>query len=156
MQEWTLACFDHKTAPWVAERLEIYQKRLSYWVRFRHKIIKPNNDLDQNQAQLADALKHLSTLADNRSGLLIVLDETGKKMDSMQFSKHCNSWLDRSVPVNIIVGPSYGLHESWKDKAHEVLSLSPLTLTHDFAQLLIAEQLYRAMTILHHRPYHIA
>jgi 23S rRNA (pseudouridine1915-N3)-methyltransferase len=88
---------------------------------------------------------------------VILLDEKGTDFSSVEFSgflqKQMNSGLRELV---FIIGGAYGVDESVRTKAGKVISLSKMTFTHQFIRLILAEQLYRAMTILRNEPYHNA
>jgi 23S rRNA (pseudouridine1915-N3)-methyltransferase len=84
----------------------------------------------------------------------IVLDERGKQQTTRQLAAHMAEWMREGRDVAFIVGGADGLHQTVKRAAHEQLSLSQLTLPHAFVRLLLAEQLYRAYTVLHNHPYH--
>ena len=56
--------------------------------------------------------------------------------------------------VAFVIGGSYGLDESVRKKANLVLSLSPMTFTHEMARFFLTEQIYRAMSILKNEKYH--
>ncbi|HOY66108.1 MAG TPA: 23S rRNA (pseudouridine(1915)-N(3))-methyltransferase RlmH [Candidatus Ozemobacteraceae bacterium] len=88
---------------------------------------------------------------------VVALDERGKVLDSMKFagwiSELLRSGLNR---VTFCLGPSAGLAADIKAAAHEKLALSPLTLNHQLALLVLAEQLYRGLSILAGEPYHKA
>jgi len=81
----------------------------------------------------------------------ILLDEGGKKFTSRQFAGLIRYWAPR---VNFLIGGPYGVSEKVKKAARDVISLSPMTLTHEMARLLLLEQIYRAFTIIHNKGYH--
>lgn len=86
---------------------------------------------------------------------LIVLSEHGTAYSSPDFA----SLIDRlaeggAEPLAFVIGSPLGISESLKQKAKAVISLSPLTFPHDIAEVLLYEQLYRAMTILNGKTYH--
>ena len=88
------------------------------------------------------------------SGVVILLKETGLLRDSTQFA----GFLDRTgglgAELIFVIGSGAGLHESLKDVANYNISLSPLTFTHNFARVLLEEQIYRACTIIAGKEYH--
>lgn len=86
---------------------------------------------------------------------VILLDERGKKMDSIGFSEVLGSLLQSSSKrIIFIIGGPYGIHNNLRKKASKILSLSELTFSHQLVRLLFVEQLYRALTILGGLPYH--
>ena len=88
---------------------------------------------------------------------LIALDEKGKLLDSVglagQIERHM---LDGTPAVTAVLGGAYGLSNAIRRRANLVLSLSPMTFTHQMARLIWLEQLYRSLTILRNEPYHNA
>ena len=87
---------------------------------------------------------------------LIALDERGPVLSTSLFAKKIQTMTDDPRIKNLIflIGPPYGFDETSKKAAHELWSLSPLTIPSDFAWLLAWEQIYRAQTILKGMPYH--
>ena len=84
-----------------------------------------------------------------------VVDERGKLLSSEAFAHLLETWSSSGLKeVVFILGGPYGLDDSLKEKADFHLSLSPMTLTHGLAKVLLLEQIYRAFTILHGEPYH--
>jgi len=74
---------------------------------------------------------------------------------SEQLADLMNEHMVRSIPEWVLmIGGPYGLSDAMRDRADLVLSLSPMTLTHQMARLLLLEQLYRCCTIIRNEPYH--
>lgn len=85
----------------------------------------------------------------------IVLSEHGRTYPSEAFAKQLEAWGEHGAkPVLFTIGGAFGINDSLRKKADAVLSLSPLTFPHDLTEVLLCEQLYRAMTILHGKTYH--
>jgi len=84
----------------------------------------------------------------------VALDERGTLLDTMALSRRMARWRETGRNVAFIVGGADGLAESVKASADFIWSLSPLTLPHGLARVVLAEQLYRAHSILHNHPYH--
>ena len=91
-----------------------------------------------------------------RPGYLgVALTRRGDRWSSVELAR----WLERRTRgpgqgVQFVIGGAFGLEEGLRQECRFGLSLSALTLPHDFARLVLAEQLYRAGTILRHEPYH--
>ncbi len=86
---------------------------------------------------------------------VIALSRTGNAMDSVEFARYLENLALRSVPeVTFVVGGAFGLGASVLKRANRTLALSAGTLPHELARLVLAEQLYRAGTILRNEPYH--
>lgn len=84
----------------------------------------------------------------------VVLDERGALIGTMELSRRIARWRESGRDVALIVGGADGLDPAVKQSADWVWSLSPLTLPHGLARVALAEQLYRAHSILHNHPYH--
>jgi 23S rRNA (pseudouridine1915-N3)-methyltransferase len=87
---------------------------------------------------------------------LVVLDELGTRLTSLALSERLASWAQTNDPVAIVIGGPDGLHPDLKAKAAEKIRLSDMTLPHGMVRVLMAEQLYRAHSILKGHPYHRA
>ena len=87
--------------------------------------------------------------------LLVIFDAEGKWFSSRQFATYLGSARDSGrQQVVLAVGPSDGWTSDARLRADLVLSLGPMTLPHALAQVVVAEQIYRAFTILAGHPYH--
>jgi 23S rRNA (pseudouridine1915-N3)-methyltransferase len=99
-----------------------------------------------------DEWKRLAQAAEGHR--LVVLDRAGTSLTSEQFS----AWLDgrrrEAADLAFVIGGAYGLPQGARSGADHVLSMAPWTLSHELARLVLAEQLYRAGTILRGEPYH--
>jgi 23S rRNA (pseudouridine1915-N3)-methyltransferase len=84
----------------------------------------------------------------------VALDERGASLSTMDLARRVARWREAGRDVAFIVGGADGLAESVRTSAHLTWSLSPLTLPHGLARVVLAEQLYRAVSILHNHPYH--
>ena len=86
---------------------------------------------------------------------LVLLDETGKQMDSLFFSNFINTRMMGSQKRLIfLIGGPYGFSDSVYKRANEKISLSKMTFSHQMVRIFFLEQLYRANTILRNEPYH--
>ncbi|MGP1450879.1 MAG: 23S rRNA (pseudouridine(1915)-N(3))-methyltransferase RlmH [Wolinella sp.] len=84
------------------------------------------------------------------NGHNIALTPEGKLLDSYQFADIFNS---RSE-INFFIGGAYGFEERFLLGCHQCISLSPLTMGHKIAKAVLAEQIYRALSIINNHPYH--
>ena len=87
--------------------------------------------------------------------VIVLLDEHGKEMRSLEFAE----WMKRKMnTVNkrlvFVIGGPYGFSQKVYDLAHEKISMSKMTFSHQMIRLIFVEQIYRAMTILNGGPYH--
>lgn len=87
---------------------------------------------------------------------LVALDERGDDPDTAGLARKLASWQRAARPVAILIGGPDGLDPALKSGAHERLRLSSLTLPHPLVRVVLAEQLYRAWSVLANHPYHRA
>jgi 23S rRNA (pseudouridine1915-N3)-methyltransferase len=83
----------------------------------------------------------------------ILLDPAGKHLDSARFAALFSDAEMRGHDLVFVVGGHDGLPAPWRDRADLLLSLSTLTMPHELARAVLAEQIYRAFTILRGHPY---
>ncbi|MDI7863095.1 23S rRNA (pseudouridine(1915)-N(3))-methyltransferase RlmH [Rhizobiaceae bacterium n13] len=94
-------------------------------------------------------------LPDN--AVLVLLDECGKALDSQGFADLLGGWRDQGRrDLVLAIGGADGLDPALRERANAVLCLGKMTWPHQLVRILIAEQLYRAVTILSGHPYHRA
>lgn len=82
----------------------------------------------------------------------IVLSEEGKLVNTMQLSKYIEKELSKNIVF--VVGAAYGIEQKIKQSANLLLSLSPLTFSHEHAFLILTEQVYRCLMVIKNHPYH--
>ena len=86
---------------------------------------------------------------------LVLLDGRGKQFASEQFAARLGALRDRGAQqIVFAVGPADGWSRATLDSAHLLVSLGSMTLPHELARAVVAEQIYRALTILAGHPYH--
>ena len=135
----TILSVGHKMPAWIQEGFNEYAKRMPPEIRLALVELKPGADI-------LDAVP--------KGGSIIALDERGKSVTSQGLSVMLSGWMqDGSHPV-FVIGGADGLDPAVKDKADKIISLSALTLPHAMVRVVLAEQLYRAWSILARHPYH--
>ena len=85
---------------------------------------------------------------------VIALDRLGHAVDTIKISQALQNWHDMNQDISLLIGGPEGLARPCIDQAHTTWSLSKLTLPHPLVRVLVAEQFYRAWSILCHHPYH--
>ncbi len=86
---------------------------------------------------------------------LILLDERGKALDSLQWSQQFQQCMNQGVKTLVIlIGGAFGVTDAVRKAAKQTWSLSSLVFPHQLVRLIVAEQVYRAFSILNHSPYH--
>jgi len=140
---------------WIATGFLEYAKRLPREAKIELLEIKPeprSSGKTAAQMMAAEALR-IST-AIPQGARRVVLDEHGAMLTTKQMAQHMQAWMGSGQDVVFIIGGADGLHESVKNSAQQTLALSPMTLPHGLVRVLLAEQLYRAHSLLHNHPYH--
>ena len=88
---------------------------------------------------------------------LVMLDERGRMEPSDAFAKRLGNWRDNGTSdLVFVLGGANGLSEPLRKRADHLLAFGPMTWPHMLARVMLAEQIYRAMTILNGHPYHRA
>ena len=139
----TLLCVGAMKDRHCAALVEMYLKRLRHEARVEIREISAGNRHTEGE--------RIAGFLDRIHGRSFALSEEGCVFTSRRFASRFET-INRKI-IFIVGGPD-GLCERIKKRADEVLSLSPLTFTHEIARLLLIEQIYRACSILHHRRYH--
>ena len=96
----------------------------------------------------------LKSLPDN--AYVVALDERGKSWSSKELSSRLEGWMTHEPHVIFLIGGADGLADSCKQRADQLWSLSELTLPHALVRVVLAEQIYRAWTLVQGHPYHRA
>ncbi len=135
----------------ISDLLADYQKRIKRRLRIELIFVKEYK-LDDIKTKLKKESTEIQAKIEN-TDLNIVLDEKGKQLTSIQFSKLIEQNMQISKNICFIIGGAYGLDAEFKSKFQKI-SLSKLTLQHDIAVLILFEQLYRAVSIIYNEPYH--
>lgn len=154
----TLVFVGRTDAGHVAEGLEHYLTRLRRSAPVDVVIVPEGRQRDtasrvkDEAGRIVDALQRATA---NLSTRVVVLDEQGKSLSSTAFAKQLGAWRDQGArQLVFVVGGAFGLDDEVRKQAALVLSLSAMTFTHQLVRAILAEQIYRAFTILEGKPYH--
>lgn len=133
--------------------MEEYLGRVARYCPVERREVKRAGD---DEAAIADEGERLLRLADaGPADRLVALDPGGDSLDSPGWASLIGKYAEQGVRrVVFVVGGASGLSENVRRAASRVVSLGPPTLAHELAQVVLAEQLYRAWTILRGEPYH--
>ena len=143
------------TESYLREGIEIYTKRLTHYTDFsliELDEIKGSKKISMDEYRKKEAVKIIPQLNADR---IILLDEKGKMYTSFGFAKKINKAMIQGIrSMDFVVGGPFGFDDSVRKIAHESLSLSDMTFSHQMIRLFFAEQLYRGMTIIKGESYH--
>ncbi|HMM50363.1 MAG: 23S rRNA (pseudouridine(1915)-N(3))-methyltransferase RlmH [Burkholderiales bacterium] len=144
-----------KMPAWVGAAVEDYARRLPADWRIDWREVRAESRGASGNVRTwmqREATRIRACLPDDAR--LVVLDERGRDLDTRQFAKRVAEWRDEARAVAIVIGGPDGLDPELAHGAHETLRLSSLTLPHPLVRVLLAEQLFRAWSILAGHPYH--
>jgi len=148
----------HRQPPWVEAAFDDYARRMPPEARIELVSIKPEPRPDPAGAAAIERLLEREAqriAAGIPAGVIrVVLDERGRAVTTRDLAGWLERWLASGRDVGMVIGSADGLHASVKAAADLTLSLSPLTLPHGLVRVLLAEQLYRGMSLLRGHPYH--
>lgn len=134
--------------------IEKYAKRLKKFCHFEFKVladVRRKQPIEQQKKKEAELfLKHIK-----KSQRVILLDEKGKTYSSVEFSK----WIEKKgvqaeSDLVFLIGGPYGFDSSIYELSHEKIALSKMTFSHQMVRPFVAEQIYRAFSIINRLPYH--
>ncbi len=130
-----------------------YIKRIKNYIPVTVTIINPSANKNTAKAISEESASILEKL--KSSDFVVLLDENGQQFSSREFAVMFNKWMVRSISrVVFITGGAFGVSDDLKKKSHQIMSLSKMTFTHQMVRMILAEQIYRAMTILRNENYH--
>ena len=115
---------------------------------------KRGKNADTRRIQAREAQKLLDAVP--RGAHVIALDVKGRAWSTEQLSEKMKQWMHDGRDVALLVGGPEGLTDECRAAAEQLWSLSPLTFPHPLVRVVLAEQLYRAWSILANHPYHRA
>lgn len=143
-----------KLPAWAETGVAEYVKRMPREARIEIVPIKPEKRSGQS-AERIKALEAQRILEKLPSGAcLVALDEHGRELTTRELAHSLGDWLQSGRDTALVIGGADGLDPDLLKRAEFTLSLSRLTLPHALARVLLAEQLYRAWTLLNNHPYH--
>ncbi len=145
----------HKMPEWITAGFNEYAKRMPREARIEAIEIRPEpRTSGKNVTQIMEAEAHRIQASLPQGALHIALDEHGAAWTTRRLADRMQDWMREGRDVAFIIGGADGLHDTVKRSAHQLLALSAMTLPHAMVRVLLAEQLYRAHSLLHNHPYH--
>ena len=150
-----LIVVDRTRSPFLFEGQSFYLDRIKRyahleWVETRPAVVKKGKSAHDILTEEGELISKRVVPRD----YVIALDRAGKEYDSEGLASKIERLSGFHSHLTFIIGGHLGLPEKILNNAHETLSLSKLTLTHEMSRLLFLEQLYRAFTIINNEKYH--
>ncbi len=153
----TILAIGTRLPEWVYEGFRVYQQRMPRDIRLDLEEIplvsrtskgRPGPAVQKEGERLLRRMK--------QQQLMVALDQAGDPWTSAELAARLQEWLQRHPRIALVIGGPDGLSAACKQRADLNWSLSPLTLPHGLVRVVVAEQLYRAWTMLQGHPYHRA
>jgi len=143
-----------KTA-YLKEGINEYHRRLKKYGSFKEITIP---DLKNTRNLSIEEIKNkegiLSLKHCKPGDFIILLDENGKILSSTELAGYLEKKCNLGRDIVLVIGGAYGFSKEMYKRADDIISLSRLTFSHELVRLILAEQLYRVMTIIKGEPYH--
>jgi len=145
-----------RTPGWINEGYQEYAKRMPRETELQLVEIPatPRKGRSADIARQREADKMLAQISPKE--WVVALDAGGLACSTEQLAKKLDKWRMRGGDVVILVGGVDGLAPACHERANEIMSLSKFTFPHALVRVIVAEQLYRAWTLLTGHPYHRA
>lgn len=141
---------------YIKEGTEMFTKRIHHYYPVQWNIIpsvKNAGNLAAPELKLKEAEQVLAAL--KKEDFLVLLDERGKQLSSEGLAAMIAQRSNESVKSLVfLIGGAFGVHESVAQRAGFTWSLSPLVFPHQMVRLILAEQVYRACSIIRNEKYH--
>lgn len=153
----SLFCIGKLSLSWLQEGANEYSKRIKRYLPIDIEELKESKiggkKAESRQIMQQEGSQLLARVP--QGAYTVALDERGKLFSSEQLADFMSQhMLDGTPEIAFVIGGAYGLSDAVRDSARLQLSLSPMTLTHQMARVILLEQLYRGLTILRNEPYH--
>lgn len=136
--------------------IEDFTKRINNYYSADWMIIPPvKNAASLPEAELKKQEGKIIVSKINKEDFLVLLDETGKQLTSVELSNFIEQKINSGIKsIIFLIGGAFGVSEEIKQRANFTWSLSKLVFPHMLVRLILAEQVYRACTILRNEKYH--
>lgn len=150
-----LICVGKGMPSWIGEGVDVYAKRLRPELDFQLcEISAAAGSKSQTRDQIREREgRSILSMTDSQE-FFVALDERGKRLDSVAFSRLLQDILQLGQKLVFVIGGAEGLSQDCRERADYTLSLSPLTFPHMLVRVILLEQLYRGLSILRNHPYH--
>ncbi len=149
-----IVALGHKMPAWVTAGVDEYQKRMPAEARLDWIDLKPEDRTNRTTDRVLALEAHRIETAIPQGALRIVCDERGKPLNTPLLARWFRGWLDEGRSPCFVIGSADGLAPAVKSTAAHTISLSGCVLPHGLVRVMLAEQLYRAWSMLHNHPYH--
>ena len=140
---------------WVDEAFAEYARRMPRTAKLKLSAVRPEpRVLGRTVEQMLGLEAARIAAAVPQGARTVALDERGREFTSDALARWLERRLQEGIDTAFLIGGPDGLARSLKDNAETLMRLSAMTLPHGLARVLLAEQIYRAVSILQNHPYH--
>lgn len=147
-----IVCVGKIKEKYLKDAIDEYQKRISKYTKLNIIEVK-DYDYDDINKVLQEEKEQIEKYIDSKD-YLITLEIEGKQITSKELAKKLDNTLTHNSNITFIIGGSYGIDQSIKNKADFHLSFSSLTFPHQLFRVLLLEQIYRTYKINNNESYH--
>jgi 23S rRNA (pseudouridine1915-N3)-methyltransferase len=144
----------HRMPAWIGTGFEEYARRMPPEARLELVELKPEERSGKNIEKVLAAEQARIEAALPKNATRVVLDERGEMISTRRLSAWLGEWMREASAPCFIIGSADGLAAGLKQSAQRSIALSGCTLPHGLVRVMLAEQLYRAWSLLGNHPYH--
>ena len=150
----SIVALGHRMPDWVSAGYSDYASRLPRdWPLALFELKPEARDRGRSVAQLLDAESRRLDAA-CAGATVVALDEKGSPWSTRELASRLERWRESTSALSFVIGSADGLDDGFKSRAAARFSLSALTLPHALVRVVLAEQIYRAASLLAGHPYH--
>ena len=151
----SLIAIGHRMPDWVTQGYKEFARRMPPECQLQLiELPLSKRSKGSDLARLMEQEGERMLAAISKDALVVALEVEGKAWSTPQLASQLESWMQMGRNVALLVGGPEGLAGACRARADVKWSLSPLTLPHPLVRIVVAEQLYRAMSIIKNHPYH--
>lgn len=144
-----------KMPTWINDGYNEYVKRMPREMRIQLVELKPDRRASGTTATQVKSIERDRILAAIPAHAIVwALDERGEQFGTLELADQLRKTQETGGDICFIIGGADGLHDDVKRRGNQLFSLSRLTLPHGLVRVILAEQLYRAWSVMHNHPYH--
>jgi 23S rRNA (pseudouridine1915-N3)-methyltransferase len=141
---------------YITKGFAVYEQRLKHYITFETIVIpslKNTKNFSPEQLKIKEGELILKSIAP--TDRIILFDENGKEYDSREFANFLQQQMNTGIKnLVFVIGGAYGFSDDVYLRANGKVALSKMTFSHQMVRLFVAEQFYRAMTIIKNEKYH--
>ncbi len=147
-----IICVGKIKEKYLKDAIEDYSKRISKYTKLEIIELKDESKISEKEILEKEAIKINKYINDKDYNIVLAIE--GREMSSITFSEKLDNIFTSYSNINFIIGGSYGISESIKEKANLELSFSKMTYPHQLFRVILLEQIYRAFKIMNNESYH--